>query len=433
MVEKHDKRRMPRAAETPLPNVYSMPLVEQPKILVVNDDPASLLALTTILSPDGAQLPYTVIAVMSGRAALREVLQHEFAVIFLDVNMPGMDGYETAEAIRLRHSSASTPIIFVTAYQADELDHSRAYRCGAADFIFTPVIPQILQSKALVFTTLAAKSAQIRLQAQQLQTSTAELIESNKRLQCEVKERQSAEDENQAKDEFLAMLGHELRNPLSAIRTAAALMAIPTVGPTAVAKAKLVIERQSRHLTLMVDELLDLSRALSGKLTLQKHPFDLADVVRECLQIPALAEQARERFLNIELQPVPVHADYGRMRHVVAQLIENALKYTKRGGAVDLLMACDADHVVFRVRDFGEGITAELLPRLFNTFVQGHTTIDRPNGGLGIGLALAYKLTELHGGALTAHSDGPGHGSTFTVRLPFAANDQAACAVSSPT
>lgn len=402
-----------------------MLLVEQPKILVVNDDPASLLALTTILSPDGEQLPYTVIAVTSGRAALREVLQHEFAVIFLDVNMPGMDGYETAEAIRLRHSSASTPIIFVTAYQADELDHSRAYQCGAADYLFTPVIPQILQSKALVFTTLAAKSGQIRLQAEQLQHRTAELIESNKRLQREVKERQTAEDENQAKDEFLAMLGHELRNPLSAIRTAAALMTIPSIDPCAVAKAKQVIERQSRHLTLMVDELLDLSRALSGKLTLQKHPFDFADVVRECLQIPALAEQAKERFVNVELHPLPVDADYSRIRHVVTQLIENALKYTARGGSVDLVLESDAENIVFRVRDFGEGIAADLLPRLFNTFVQGQTTIDRPNGGVGIGLTLAYKLTELHGGELTAHSEGPGHGSTFTMRLPRGASSQA--------
>ncbi len=392
----------------------------KPKILVVNDDHASLMALTSILTDDKSALSFSVVAVTSGQAALRELLKHDFAVIFLDVNMPGMDGYETADAIRLRARCAHTPIIFVTAYQADELDRSRAYLLGACDFLFTPVIPQILQAKAMIFVTLAAKNAQLELQASALHARTAELVEANRRLQAEVRERRTAENESDAKDEFLAMLGHELRNPLSAIRSAGALMSMPSVAPAAAAKAKQVIERQSRHLTHMVDDILELSRALSGKLQIQKRQVPFAEVIGACLDRPTLAEQVKDRAVTIRLAPVNISGDRCKLDQLVLQLIRNAFKYTAPGERVELSLSVEHGEALFAVRDYGAGMTAELLPRLFNTFVQGATTIDRSQGGLGIGLALAHKIAELHGGSLTAHSEGLGLGSTFTLRLPLA-------------
>lgn len=340
------------------------------------------------------------------------------------MNMPGMSGYETATAIRLRDHSAGTPIIFVTAYQADELDKSRAYEVGAADFLFTPVIPQILRAKAMVFVALAVKNAEAKRQAARLEESTEELVAANERLRVEVKERELAENESLAKDEFLAMLGHELRNPLSAIQSASALMSMPTVSPAAISRAKAVVVRQSRHLTRMVDELLDLSRALSSKLILSRHCLDFSDVVRECLLAPHLAERLHERKLHCSFDKVEVYGDRTLLYQIVCQLIENALKYTAPGQAIEISTRAENGVVKLIVRDDGIGIPSDLLPRLFNVFVQGNTTIDRRAGGLGIGLALAYKLSEIHGGTISAYSDGAGCGSTFTVSLPLSTGPQ---------
>ncbi len=390
-----------------------------PKILVVNDDPASLLALTSILQPAEGDAAYAIVSADCGPAALREVLRNDFAVIFLDVNMPGMSGYETAEAIRGRPGSANVPIIFVTAYLADELDQAKAYRCGAADFLFTPIIPQILRAKAMTFVTLAAKGDQARRQAALLAAQSEQLLAMNQRLRSEVEERESAERESHAKDEFLAMLGHELRNPLSAIRSAGYLMSMPGAAAPNIARAKKVIDRQSRILTQMVEQLLDLSRATSGKLQLTKTRVEIGAVIDACMQAPVVGRLAQERKVTIRTVPAHVHADHERMRQVMTHLVENALKYTPPLGSVDIDVACDGADVTVRVHDSGVGIPPELLPRIFNVFVQGSTSIDRSGGGLGIGLALAHQLTALHGGSISAHSAGHGMGSTFVLRLPL--------------
>ena len=395
-----------------------MPIADQPKILVVNDDHASLLALTSILEPTGQDVSYTIVSATSGHGALREVLRHDFAVIFLDVNMPGMSGYETAEAIRNRPGSAAVPIIFVTAYLADELDQAKAYKCGAADFLFTPIIPQILRAKAMTFVTLAAKGAQARRQASILEAQTRELVAMNARLQCEIKDRQSAERESDAKDEFLAMLGHELRNPLSAIRSAGYLMSMPGAPADNIARAKKVINRQSRILTVMVEQLLDLSRASSGKLQLAKTQVDLGILIDSCLDSAQLKRMAEDRVVTSRAVSAHILADEKRLCQILTHLVENALKYTPPAGTVDIDVAFDGDEVTVCVKDSGMGIPADLLPRIFNVFVQGSTSIDRSSGGLGIGLALAHRLTELHGGTITAHSEGQDRGSTCELRLP---------------
>ncbi len=397
-----------------------MPKIEKPKILVVNDDAASLLALTSLLDQWAEESGYEVISANSGQQALRQVLLHDFAVILLDVNMPGMDGFETAEAIHQRARSADIPIIFVTAFLADEIDRLKAYQRGAADFLFTPVIPQILHAKVQVFVALATKNEELKHQAHKLSQRTTELTATNKRLTREMEERQAAERKSHAKDEFLAMLGHELRNPLSAISSAAALIGLPNASAETIGRAKQIIQRQSQHLSRIVDDLLDLSRAMSGKILLARQPLEVSSLVAACLDTFKATGRTSNYQLQLEMAPGWVDGDPTRLEQIATNLIDNALKYTPPGGAITIGVSEDGDDVVLTVRDTGVGISAELLPHVFDVFVQASTTLDRSQGGLGIGLALVRRLVELHGGSVCAHSDGAAAGSTFTIRLPRA-------------
>lgn len=393
---------------------------DKPKILVVNDDPASLLALTSLLDGRADEGNYTVLSARSGQDALRQVLLHDFAVILLDVNMPGMDGFETAEAIHQRARSADIPIIFVTAFLADEIDRLKAYQRGAADFLFTPVIPQILHAKVSVFVTLAMKNEELKRQAEKLSQHALELTATNRRLVREMEERRAAERKSHAKDEFLAMLGHELRNPLSAITSASSLIGLPGAAPDTVARARAIIQRQSQHLSRIVDDLLDLSRAMSGKILLARQSTDLSRLVASCLETFRATGRTNGYRIAVDLAPGWVDGDPTRLEQIVSNLLDNALKYTPNGGSIDLRLARAGDDVVFSVRDSGVGIPPELLPQVFDVFVQGAISIDRSQGGLGIGLSLVRRLVELHGGSVAADSPGAGLGSSFTIRLPYA-------------
>ena len=395
-----------------------MPTPAQPKILVVNDDANNLFALTSLLGLWAEQECYDVLSARSGQEALRQVLLHDFAVILLDVNMPGMDGFETAEAIHARARSADIPIIFITAFLADELDRLKAYQHGAVDFLFTPVIPQILYAKISVFVALASKNEELKKQARELSSRSTELTASNKRLRREIEERQVAERENHAKDEFLAMLGHELRNPLSAISSAAALIGLPGVSVDGVQRAKKIIERQSQHLGRIVDDLLDLSRAMSGKILLDRAPVDLAALVAGTLETFRATGRSNGYDLAHDLAGGWVDGDATRLEQIASNLIDNALKYTPSGGLIEVRTWTENGEVVLTVRDNGVGIAAELLPHVFDVFVQGSSTLDRSQGGLGIGLSLVRRLAELHGGDIEADSKGPGAGSVFILRLP---------------
>ena len=397
-----------------------MPKIDKPKILVVNDDAGSLLALTSLLDQWAEESGYEVISARSGQQALRQVLLHDFAVILLDVNMPGMDGFETAEAIHQRARSADIPIIFVTAFLADEIDRLKAYQRGAADFLFTPVIPQILHAKVQVFVALATKNEELKRQAHKLSQRTTELTATNKRLTREMEERQAAERKSHAKDEFLAMLGHELRNPLSAISSAAALIGLPGAGQDTVGRAKQIIQRQSQHLSRIVDDLLDLSRAMSGKILLARQPIEVSALVAACMDTFKSTGRTGNYLLNIDMAPGWVDGDPTRLEQIATNLIDNAMKYTPPGGTINIAVEEDGDQVLLSVRDSGVGIAPDLLPHVFDVFVQASTTLDRSQGGLGIGLALVRRLVELHGGTVSAQSGGAGEGSVFTIRLPRA-------------
>lgn len=409
-----------------------MPTPDKPKILVVNDDANSLFALTSLLGLWAEQECYEVLAARTGQEALRQVLLHDFAVILLDVNMPGMDGFETAAAIHARARSADIPIIFITAFLADELDRLKAYQHGAVDFLFTPVIPQILYAKISVFVALATKNEELKKQARELSSRSTELTAANGRLRREIEERQVAERQNHAKDEFLAMLGHELRNPLSAISSAAALIGLPGVSVDGVQRAKKIIERQSRHLGRIVDDLLDLSRAMSGKILLERAPVELAALVAGTLETFRATGRSSDYDLAHDLAGGWVEGDATRLEQIASNLIDNALKYTPAGGRIEVRTWAEGEHVVLSVRDNGVGIAAELLPHVFDVFVQGSSTLDRSQGGLGIGLSLVRRLAELHGGEIEADSKGAGAGSTFILRLPRIAGQAPVVATVAP-
>ena len=395
-----------------------MTTLQDPKILVVNDDHASLLALTSLLSQWVTESPYEIVTARSGEEALRHVLQDDFAMILLDVNMPGMDGFETAEAIHARPRSAAIPIIFITAYHADEMNRLKGYQKGAADYLFTPIIPQVLRAKVTVFVALAKKNLELRQQAAKLNQRTDELIATNARLSIEIKERRQAVQQNKAKDDFLAMLGHELRNPLNAINSAVTVIGIETINPESAARARGIIARQSQHLSRIVDDLLDLSRVMSGKIMLNRQPLELGGLVTTCIDTLKTTGRTIDYTIDIDASLAWIHADPTRIEQIITNLLDNALKYTPARGAIRVEAHREDEDVVLTVHDNGVGIAADLLPHVFDVFVQGESSLDRAQGGLGIGLALVRQLIELHGGHIDAESDGPGEGSRFTVRLP---------------
>jgi signal transduction histidine kinase len=387
-------------------------------VLVVNDDPASLLALSGSLSVSADRLGYNVLTARSGKDALREILLRRFAVILLDVNMPDMDGFETAAAIRSRAVSADTPIIFITAFMADEVSKLNAYRYDAADFLFSPIIPQVLAAKVEVFVSLAAKNEELFALAETLEQQSRAIAESNARLVIEMQEREVVENSSRAKDTFLAMLSHELRNPLAAIKNASSLLALPTVSDALVTRANGIISRQTMHLREIVNEILDLSRAMSGKIKLSRESIDLSELVSACVDRFLSSGRAEHRSVDVSVAPVWVHGDRERLAQIVNHLIENALKYTPEGGNIHVDVCADGAEAVVTVRDTGSGIPAEFLPHIFDVFAQGSVSLDRSMGGLGIGLAIVQCLVCLHDGLVSVHSDGVDRGSEFVVRLP---------------
>ena len=229
----------------------------------------------------------------------------------------------------------------------------------------------------------------------------------------------AAEQANSAKDDFLAMLGHELRNPLSPIMTAIHLLKLRSGAGTA--REVEVIERQTEHLTRLVDDLLDVSRITRGKVTLNRDSVEMADVVAAAIEMasPTLENGRHQLITNVPTQGLVVDVDRVRMAQVVGNLLTNAAKYTPAGGRITLSVERDGGDVVLKVQDNGVGISADLLPRVFDLFVQARQTLARAQGGLGLGLAIVKNLVTLHGGSIAAASEGLGHGSTFTMRLPL--------------
>ena len=231
--------------------------------------------------------------------------------------------------------------------------------------------------------------------------------------------RRDAEAATRAKDEFLAMLGHELRNPLAPIVTALELMALRGSAP----RERTIIDRQVRHVIRLVDDLLDISRITSDKVTLKRCDVDVVDVIADAIETstPILEQQSHKLRVTAPRGQCFVHGDRGRLAQLLSNLLTNAAKYTEAGGEIEVTAASAEGEVAICVRDNGQGIAPELLPRVFDLFAQGRRTIDRAQGGLGLGLAIVKNLVTMHGGSVSASSEGVGRGSAFTVRLPLVA------------
>ncbi|WP_020653450.1 sensor histidine kinase [Massilia niastensis] len=232
--------------------------------------------------------------------------------------------------------------------------------------------------------------------------------------------RRMAEAQSSAKDNFLAMLGHELRNPLAAIAGAMAVLDMPGLKPEMASNARAISRRQMRHLTRIVDDLLDVQRILSGKIVLQRAPVNLAEVLRTCSDAKALVDAGNHGW-QVEIEDAWVDGDRTRLEQIIDNMLHNAIKYTPAGGRIGVRVRPLGGHAVLEVSDSGIGIEPELQPMIFDVLVQGPTSIDRAQGGLGLGLALVKQLSALHGGTVQVHSEGRGHGSTFTVSFPLRA------------
>jgi signal transduction histidine kinase/DNA-binding response OmpR family regulator len=553
-------------------------------ILAVDDLPEKLLAMELILQQPGVQ----VVQARSGREALRRLLERDFAVVLLDVNMPDIDGFETVRLIRQRNRTRHTPIIFVTAF-ADEMHTARGYSLGAVDYILSPVNPEVLRTKVGVFVDLYRKNEQAKRQAEErvslareqaaraaaeevtrrslflaeastklansldfeatrssilglvvpaladlaavtlggehahpwhtklawvspgdgtihtgsfdstegsdneLRTAVRGVLESGKPLvldslvvsyppenkqlptdqflrtafaipliargrilgaltlargasgqQFSPTDRALAEDlagraavaldnarlyrevqeADRQKNEFLAMLAHELRNPLAPVRNAVQVLLSEGTSPRQQQWSKEVIARQVQQMVRMVDDLLDVSRITRGKITLRTEAVDLAAVVADAVETsrPVIDQRRQELTVSLPSEPVRAEGDATRLAQVVANLLNNAAKYTEEGGRIWLSMERAAGEVIVRIRDTGMGIAPEMLSRIFEPFAQADRSLDRSQGGLGIGLTLARRLIELHGGRISAHSNGPGTGSEFVVYLPALPN-----------
>jgi len=507
-------------------------------VLLVDDRPENLLALEAILNSPS----YNLVQASSGTEALRCLLNQDFAVILLDVQMPGMDGFETATLIRSRDRSRSTPIIFITAFSSNDTHVFKGYSLGAVDYLFKPVKPEILTSKVQVFVELFQKTVEVKQQATQLAAVNSELSKSEERFRtlcacsplgiyvadvegrctyinprCQaicgltleeslaevwqrevhpedrdrvvadwlawIKEsqeysnefrlagsetvrwihvqsspmfsdlgklighvgtvrditdrkqaeeergrlireqvaRQEAERANQMKDEFLAILSHELRTPLNAILGWSRLLRVKKFDEETIDKALETIERNAKSQAQLIEDILDVSRILRGKLNLNKHPIRLESVIE--LAIDSLQPLAEEKSIVLELTSSPnvgeVIGDFDRLQQIVWNLLSNAIKFTQEEGKVEVRLESVGDEAQIQIIDNGIGIEPDFLPYVFDRFRQADSSTTRSYGGLGLGLAIVRHLVEQHGGKVDAENN-PGEGAKFTVALPLA-------------
>jgi signal transduction histidine kinase len=417
-------------------------------ILLVDDQPARLLTYQSVL----ASLGQNLVLARSGLEALDKLMHEEFAVVLLDVSMPEMDGFEAARLIHEHPRFERIPIIFVTGVHVSELDRLRGYEAGAVDYVSIPVVPEILRSKVAVLVELYQKRRELRelnralaqsnerlardnqtLQAEKtrelealnatLARANDELARANRTLQSEVAERARAElalrEADRNKDDFLAMLAHELRNPLAPIRNAVQLLRM-NVSEQQRIWSRDVIDRQVSHLTRLVDDLLDVSRITRGKINLTRERVAIGAIVARAVETVQPLVDEREQILTLELpaEPVVVDGDPTRLAQALGNVLSNAVKYTPRAGQITLRVERVGAQVSIRVRDNGIGIPVERLPFIFGLFTQLDGPADHPGSGLGIGLALVRRLVEMHGGSVSAHSEGSGRGSEFLILLP---------------
>lgn len=391
--------------------------------LLVDDLEENLLALEALLRREGL----VALKARSGPEALELLLKHEVALALIDIQMPTMDGFELAELMRGMERTRRVPIIFLTAGNADRQRRFRGYEAGAVDFLHKPLEPDILRGKADVFFELFRQRQEVALQRDELKAA----IQENSRLLRESRQYAEAlQEADQRKDDFLAMLAHELRNPLAPVRNAVEILRLSDSTDPMIAQAREIVSRQISHMTRLVDDLLDVARIARGKVQLRLESCDLAAVVRQTAEDyrPTLNAAGISLEVRVPDASIPVMGDPVRLAQIIGNLLHNARKFTFKGGKVEVQTMVDPESQTAEVtvQDNGTGFDNAVLPRLFQPFSQADQTLDREKGGLGLGLALVKGLVDLHSGTVSGSSAGPGEGATFSFRLPVTVNEQQA-------
>jgi signal transduction histidine kinase len=371
-------------------------------ILLVDDESANLAALEAVLAHPG----YRLVRATSGQDALRALVAHEFACLLLDVQMPGMNGFELARTIQHRAPHGGTPIIFLTAHYQEDEHALEGYASGAVDYLHKPFHPAVLRRKVQIFADLHRTQRELGLRAAARDAG---------------RDRAAGEAERR-KDQFLGMLAHELRNPLAPISNAVHIIRGKAAAEPAVQWACDIIGRQTGLLTRLIDDLLDVARLAQGKIPMRREPVALADLVARAVESGAPLTQLRGQSVTVELpaEPVAIEGDAARLVQALSNLVMNAAKFSAPGSTIAIRATWSAGEVRVAVRDAGAGIAPEFLPHIFELFAQGEQSLERPDGGLGVGLTMARHIVELHGGRLLAHSGGLGQGTEMMLCLPAA-------------
>jgi len=407
---------------------------DQVNILIVDDEPKNLTVLETVLDDPS----YRLVRASSGEQALLALMANEFAVLVLDVRMPGMTGFELAQMIKDRKKTARVPIIFLTAYYNEDQHILEGYGSGAVDYLHKPVNAAVLRSKLAVFAELHRTSRALEVanrllvaevsERRRAELRLSELIET---LDHRVTERTNAllasdaqlREANRRKDEFLATLAHELRNPLAPVRNAVQVLRLQGAAMPEVQWASEIVERQVQAMSRLIDDLMDVSRINQGRIELRRERVDLASVLQDAVDTsrPLIDEFGHQLEVSLPPLMLPLDADPTRLAQAFMNLLNNAAKYMDRGGRIEVSVRREDNDVLVAVIDRGIGIAPDRLESVFEMFSQVETALERSRGGLGIGLSLTQRLIELHGGSVRARSRGLGHGSEFLVRLPLAA------------
>ncbi len=380
----------------------------RPKLLLVDDQVNNLIALESLLLED---LDVDVVTARSGREALAAILRAKFALVLLDVQMPEMDGIETATLIRMNPATSRLPIIFVTAIDRGDAFVFKGYEAGAVDYLFKPVNPFILKSKVNVFLELYRRHHEVeRLVAER----TAELHEAKRQ----------AELANRSKSNFLANVSHELRTPLSAIIGFSEILLRERISPGADEIA--LIHSAARQLLSLVNDVLDLSKIEAGKVELAISSFSIEELLRTSAKTvePLMAtdpdEPARSSRLKLAATAGTLTSDRTKIQQCLLNLLGNAAKFSTGDiwlRARATTTAAGDEWIELSVTDQGEGLTEEEIARVFRPFEQAELTSPVAHGGTGLGLTISRELCRMLGGDLTVASE-PGRGATFTMRLP---------------
>jgi signal transduction histidine kinase len=384
------------------PEPAASPVTGAARILLADDNADMRDYVTRLL-----RKRFSVETVADGASALKRARAAPPDLILSDVMMPGMNGYQLLQALRADELTRGIPVIFLSA-RAGEESRIEGLAAGADDYLIKP------------------------FSARELIARISTHLEISRLLIREREARAEAEVANRSKDEFLAMLGHELRNPLAPIVTALQLMRLR--GDDVLAKERMVIERQVNHLIRLVDDLLDVSRITRGKVELQRARIEISEVVAKAIEMASPLIEQRQHVLTVDVprRGLAIEADAVRMAQVVANLLNNAAKYTEPHGRITVAAALEGEQAVLRVHDTGIGLSADMLPRVFDLFVQETQALDRAQGGLGLGLAIVRVLVELHGGTVEAHSEGHGRGSEFVIRLTAVEAGEPAAVANAP-